>query len=99
MRNARQVASPNYDARPDGVEAELIVVHGISLPPGEFGGPWIERLFMNMLPLDLDPNFAENREVRVASHLPRARDGGVTQFGKVTGRPLHAGQARYNGRA
>ena len=50
MRGARQIASPNYDSRPTGVEADLIVVHGISLPPGEFGGPWIERLFTNTLP-------------------------------------------------
>jgi N-acetyl-anhydromuramoyl-L-alanine amidase len=99
MRNARQVASPNYDARPDGVEAELIVVHGISLPPGEFGGPWIERLFMNTLPLDMHPYFAEIGELRVSSHLLVARDGGLTQFVKFTERAWHAGQSSYHGRA
>jgi len=50
LRDAVQLASPNCDARPPGVEADLIVVHGISLPPGEFGGPWIDRLFTNRLP-------------------------------------------------
>jgi AmpD protein len=99
MRNARQVASPNYDARPDGVQAELIVVHGISLPPGEFGGPWIERLFMNTLPRDMHPYFAEIGELRVSSHLLVARDGGLTQFVKFTDRAWHAGQSSYLGRA
>lgn len=98
MRSARQVASPNYDARPPGVEADLIVVHGISLPPGEFGGPWIERLFMNTLPLDMHPYFAEIGALRVSSHLLVARDGGLTQFVKFTDRAWHAGQSSYEGR-
>jgi AmpD protein len=98
MRSARQVASPNYDARPDGVEAELIVVHGISLPPGEFGGPWIERLFTNTLPLDMHPYFAEIGGLRVSSHLLVARDGELTQFVRFTDRAWHAGQSSYNGR-
>jgi AmpD protein len=98
MRGARQVASPNYDARPPGVEAELVVVHGISLPPGEFGGPWIERLFTNSLPLDAHPYFAEIGAVRVSSHLLVRRDGALTQFVKFTDRAWHAGQSRYEGR-
>jgi len=52
LREARPVPSPNFDSRPAGVAADLIVVHGISLPPGEFGGPWIDRLFTNSLPPD-----------------------------------------------
>ncbi len=59
MRGARQVPSPNHDPRPAGVEADLIVVHGISLPPGEFGGPWIDSLFTNTLPAHVHPYFAE----------------------------------------
>ena len=54
---------------PPGVEADLIVVHGISLPPGEFGGPWIDRLFTNTLPRDMHPYFAEIGALRVSSHL------------------------------
>ena len=99
MRNAKQVASPNCDARPDGVEAELIVVHGISLPPGEFGGPWIERLFSNTLPSDVHPYFAEIGALRVSSHLLVTRDGGLTQFVKFTERAWHAGESNYNGRS
>jgi AmpD protein len=98
MRGVRQAASPNYDARPGGVEAELIVVHGISLPPGEFGGPWIERLFLNTLPLDMHPYFAEIGGLRVSSHLLVARDGELTQFVKFTDRAWHAGQSSYQGR-
>jgi AmpD protein len=73
-------------------------VHGISLPPGEFGGPWIERLFLNTLPLDMHPYFAEIGELRVSSHLMVARDGTLTQFVKFTDRAWHAGQSSYNGR-
>jgi N-acetyl-anhydromuramoyl-L-alanine amidase len=98
MRSVRQVSSPNCDARPPGVEAELIVVHGISLPPGEFGGPWIERLFTNSLPLDMHPYFSEIGELRVSSHLLVARDGGLTQFVRFTDRAWHAGSSSYCGR-
>jgi N-acetyl-anhydromuramoyl-L-alanine amidase len=98
MQSARQVASPNYDARPPGVEADLIVVHGISLPPGEFGGPWIERLFMNTLPRDHHPYFAEIGALRVSSHMLVARNGELTQFVKFTDRAWHAGQSIYCGR-
>jgi AmpD protein len=98
MQGVRHVASPNFDARPPGVDAELIVVHGISLPPGEFGGPWIDRLFTNTLPLDMHPYFAEIGELRVSSHLLVARDGELTQFVKFTDRAWHAGQSNYYGR-
>jgi AmpD protein len=99
MSGARQIASPNFDPRPSGMEADLIVVHGISMPPGEFGGPWIERLFMNTLPLDRHPYFAEVGAVRVSSHLLIARDGALTQFVKFTDRAWHAGLSSYNGRS
>jgi AmpD protein len=98
MQSTRQVASPNCDARPSGAEAELIVVHGISLPPGEFGGPWIDRLFTNSLPPDMHPYFAEIRELRVSAHMVVARDGGLTQYVRFTDRAWHAGESRYNGR-
>jgi N-acetyl-anhydromuramoyl-L-alanine amidase len=98
MRGARQVASPNYDSRPPGVEAELIVVHGISLPPGEFGGPWIDRLFTNTLPPDVHPYFAEVGPLRVSSHVVIERDGAVTQYVRFTERAWHAGKSSYEGR-
>jgi AmpD protein len=98
MRGARQVASPNYDSRPPGIEADLIVVHGISLPPGEFGGPWIDRLFTNTLPPEVHPYFAEVGPLRVSSHLVIERDGAVTQYVRFTERAWHAGKSSYQGR-
>lgn len=98
MLGARQIASPNYDTRPSGVEADLIVVHGISLPPGEFGGPWIDRLFTNTLPAEMHPYFAEVCSLRVSSHLVVQRDGAVTQYVKFTDRAWHAGMSIYQGR-
>jgi AmpD protein len=98
LQGARQIASPNCDARPEGVEADLIVVHGISLPPGEFGGPWIERLFTNSLPAEVHPYFTEVGSLRVSSHLVVMRDGTVTQYVKFTERAWHAGPSVYQGR-
>lgn len=98
LRGARQVASPNHDARPQNVDADLIVVHGISLPPGEFGGPWIDRLFTNALPPDAHPYFKEVGPLRVSSHLVVMRDGSVTQYVKFTDRAWHAGKSLYQGR-
>jgi len=99
MRGVAQIASPNCDARPPGVEADLIVVHGISLPPGEFGGPWIERLFTNTLPVDAHPYFAEVAALRVSSHVAIKRTGAVTQYVKFTERAWHAGKSSFEGRA
>lgn len=98
MRGVRQIASPNCDSRPCGAAPELIVVHGISLPPGEFGGPWIDRLFTNTLPADVHPYFAEVATLRVSSHLSIRRDGTLTQYVKFTDRAWHAGQSSYDGR-
>src|SRR5450631_4937114 len=98
LRGVAQIASPNCDARPPGAGPDLIVVHGISLPPGEFGGPWIDRMFTNSLPPDAHPYFAEVAALRVSSHLVIRRDGNVTQYVSFTQRAWHAGQSSYNGR-
>lgn len=98
LRDAAQIASPNCDARPAGVEPDLIVVHGISLPPGEFGGPWIHRLFTNTLPAGAHPYFAQIAGLRVSSHVVIRRDGSITQYVKFTDRAWHAGQSRFEGR-
>ena len=81
-----------------GVEADLIVVHGISLPPGEYGGPWIDRLFTNTLPADVHPYFAEIAGLRVSAHLAVTRDGAVTQYVSFTERAWHAGKSNFQGR-
>ena len=98
MLGVRQIVSPNHDARPPGIGADLIVVHGISLPPGEFGGPWIDRLFANTLPADMHPYFAEVCALRVSSHLVIQRDGAVTQYVSFIDRAWHAGTSNYEGR-
>jgi N-acetyl-anhydromuramoyl-L-alanine amidase len=98
LLGARQVASPNFDARPDGVSPDLIVVHGISLPPGEFGGPWIERLFLNTLPWDEHPYFKQIEGLKASSHLLVRRDGELVQFVSFNQRAWHAGVSSYQGR-
>lgn len=98
MEGTRQVASPNRDARPQEAEISLIVVHGISLPPGEFGGPWVDLLFTNALPADRHPYFAEVVGLKVSSHLLIRRDGEVVQYVSFGQRAWHAGQSNYQGR-
>jgi N-acetyl-anhydromuramoyl-L-alanine amidase len=96
--SARQVASPNFDARPDGVTADLIVVHGICLPPNEFGGPWIEALFLNQLPWDRHPYFKSIEGLIASTHLLIRRDGELVQFVSLNQRAWHAGKSNYEGR-
>lgn len=98
LRGARQVPSPNFDARPDGILPELIVVHGISLPPNQFGGPWIDRLFTNTLPPEEHPYFATVAQLKVSSHALIRRDGEVTQYVPFHQRAWHAGASSYLGR-
>ena len=98
MSAARQVVSPNQDSRPPGATLDLIVVHGISLPPGEYGGPWVERLFTNRLPSDHHPFFATIAELRVSAHLYIRRDGECVQFVPFHARAWHAGTSSWRHR-
>lgn len=98
LDEATQVSSPNCDERPAECSPGLIVVHGISLPPGEYGGPWIDRLFTNTLPADEHPYFAEIADLRVSSHFLIRRDGSLTQYVPVTKRAWHAGESSFEGR-
>ncbi|HEY1329064.1 MAG TPA: 1,6-anhydro-N-acetylmuramyl-L-alanine amidase AmpD [Casimicrobiaceae bacterium] len=97
-RGVRQVASPNCDARPCGEDIRLIVVHGISLPPGEYGGDGIERLFTNALDATAHPYYAEIAQLRVSSHFLVRRDGTLVQFVPCAQRAWHAGVSCWNGR-
>jgi AmpD protein len=99
LRGVRHVLSPHQDARPPGQAPELIIVHGISLPPGEFGGPWIDRLFTGSLPPQAHPYFAQIAGLRVSAHLLIDRDGLVTQYVPFHQRAWHAGVSEYQGRA
>ena len=98
LRGARYLESPNFDARPAGCEADLLIVHGISLPPASFGGPWIDRLFANDLPADAHPYFASLADLRVSSHALIRRDGEITQYVRFTDRAWHAGKSIFAGR-
>jgi AmpD protein len=98
LTGAAYVSSPNCDARPEGVDCELIVVHGISLPPGEFGGPFIDQLFTNTLAASAHPYFAKILPAKVSSHLLIGRGGAITQYVKFTDRAWHAGRSSYAGR-
>jgi AmpD protein len=95
---AAQCESPNQDDRPDGCEPRMIVVHGISLPPGEYGGEGIEKLFCNCLDWDEHPYYQEIRGIRVSSHRLIRRDGALVQFVPFSRRAWHAGASRFRGR-
>lgn len=98
LEGAEWLESPNCDMRPAGMASELIVIHNISLPPGEFGGGWIEALFTNRLDPSAHPYFAEIHQLRVSAHLLIHRYGGVTQFVPFHKRAWHAGRSSYRGR-
>ena len=99
LGNARQVPSPNYDDRPPGCNISLIVVHGISLPPGRYGGPEIDRFFTNTLDASSHPYFSEIADLRVSSHLLIRRDGEMVQYVPFQKRAWHAGESSYRGRS
>lgn len=99
LDRARFVPSPNCDDRPGGGEAfDLILVHGISLPPGEFGGDWIQDLFTNRLDASRHPYFGELKGMKVSAHLLITRTGALTQFVPFHRRAWHAGRSEYAGR-
>lgn len=98
LRGARRVPSPNCDARPEGCGVELVVIHSITLPPGEYGGPWIERLFTNSLPATLHPYFRGVSAARVSAHVLVRRDGSLVQFVPFDLRAWHAGVSSWRGR-
>ncbi len=97
VQPARQCLSPNRDDRPAQIDVNLLIVHGISLPPGEFGGKQIEAFFTNQLDCDAHPYFDQLRELRVSTHLLIRRDGEVVQFVPLTERAWHAGESRFRG--
>ncbi len=98
VREARQIVSPNYDDRPPGCDPNLIVIHGISLPPGEFGGPWIDQFFTNGLDSDAHSYFRDIAGMRVSAHLLIRRNGELVQYVSLSKRAWHAGDSCYEGR-
>jgi len=99
LAGVRRVESPNCDERPAGTEITLLVVHSISLPPGEYGGDSIERLFTNRLDPAAHPYFREIEGMKVSAHFLVRRDGSLIQFVPVFRRAWHAGASSWRGRA
>ncbi len=95
---ARRVDSPNQDARPEALPPSLLVIHAISLPPGEFGGPGVEALFTNRLDPAGHPYFAQIADLRVSAHFFIRRDGELVQFVPCGRRAWHAGASNWRGR-
>jgi len=98
VAGARQVPSPNCDDRPSDCRINAVIIHAISLPPGEFGNDYIERFFQNCLPRDAHPFFKKIHEVHVSAHFLIRRDGEVVQFVPVFKRAWHAGPSSCMGR-
>lgn len=98
LPQARRVPSSNWDERPPGLTVDLLVIHGISLPPGHFGGPWIEALFRNRLDPSAHPYFRDIAHLRVSSHLLIRRDGDLIQYVDLDRRAWHAGPSCFAGR-
>ena len=87
----RYMPSPNADERPNNCMPSLIVIHNISLPPNEFGGPYIEQLFTNQLDVNAHAYFASIAEQKVSAHVLLRRDGSIVQFVSFSSRAWHAG--------
>lgn len=97
-RPARRLASPNFGPRPVGTAVELIVLHSISLPPGQYGGGQVQALFTNRLDWDAHPYFQQIRGIEVSAHFYVRRDGTPWQFVSCDDRAWHAGASRFRGR-
>ena len=98
VEGAEFIASPNCDERPPGTAIELLVIHSISLPPGEFGGRGVIELFMNRLDPAQHPYYAGIMDLRVSAHFLIRRDGALIQFVPCTLRAWHAGASSWRGR-
>lgn len=98
LTGVSQVLSPHHDARPDGQQPELVIIHGISLPPDEYGGPGVLQLFTGNLPSDAHPYYAGIAALRVSAHLFIRRDGELLQCVPLHRRAWHAGVSSFQGR-
>jgi AmpD protein len=94
---AQAMASPNFGPRPPGAQVRLVVLHSISLPPGEYGGDAVQRLFTNTLDPDAHPSFGGLRGLRVSAHFFLRRDGTLHQYVSCDARAWHAGVSRWRG--
>jgi AmpD protein len=98
LNEARECASPNYNERPENVDIDLIVVHSISLPPGQYGDHYIDDFFCNRLDCSVHPYFKEIEGLQVSAHLLIDRQGQLTQYVSFFERAWHAGESCFEGR-
>jgi AmpD protein len=98
VNQAKYCASPNQDERPEGCEPEAIIIHCISLPPGHYGGAYVEQFFCNQLEVNHDPYFSEIAHLTVSSHFYIKRCGELVQFVPTTMRAWHAGESACLGK-
>jgi N-acetyl-anhydromuramoyl-L-alanine amidase len=98
LSSAQQLASPNFGQRPASAKVDLIVIHSISLPPGQYGGQEVQQLFTNQLDWDAHPYFQSIRGMQVSSHFYIRRDGQLWQFVSCNDRAWHAGRSSFQGR-
>ncbi len=98
LHGVLRVDSPNCDDRPTETTIDLLIVHNISLPPGQFGGPWIDALFTNRLPSQAHPYFASLEGMRVSAHALIRREGTLVQYVPFLKRAWHAGVSTWQGR-
>ncbi|MCC7485508.1 MAG: 1,6-anhydro-N-acetylmuramyl-L-alanine amidase AmpD [Burkholderiales bacterium] len=98
LRDARRCDSPNFGLRPPDMPVDLLLLHSISLPPGEYGGDAIAALFTNQLDWDAHPYFQQIRGLKVSAHFLVRRDGGLWQFVSCDARAWHAGASCHRGR-
>lgn len=98
LTDITRTPSPNYDERPDPADISLLVIHCISLPPGEFDNPYIDQLFCNLLNPDAHPYFKVIHQLNVSAHLLIKRDGSCIQYVPFDKRAWHAGPSSYKGR-
>ncbi|MBL4607199.1 MAG: 1,6-anhydro-N-acetylmuramyl-L-alanine amidase AmpD [Pseudomonadales bacterium] len=97
LDTARFIPSPNCDARDDEADISLLVIHSISLPPGKFGGNYVQALFTNQLQPDAHPYFQEIYQLKVSAHLFIRRNGDIVQFVPFHQRAWHAGKSNFRG--
>lgn len=97
LPGVRRTPSPNFDQRPESAHIDLLVIHNISLPPGEFGGGQVEAFFQNRIDPDQHPYFREIADLRVSAHLFVRRNGEMLQFVPLNRRAWHAGASCFEG--
>lgn len=99
LSGVRRIASPNFDPRPPGTAIDLLVIHNISLPPDQFGGPGIVKFFTNQLDINAHPYYEQLKDVKVSSHFLIRRGGEIVQFVPCRARAWHAGVSNWQGRS